>query len=153
MEQGFMAIFDGTKKASDAFRDMARQILAELYRVLVVQRLVGTFQAGGGGILGALAGAFGGARADGGPVSAGRSYLVGERGPEMIVPRSDAHVIPNHALGGGPVNQVFHFNLAANGDESVRRIVAQAAPQIVEAAKTGVLDARRRGGAYRAAFG
>jgi hypothetical protein len=153
MEQGFMAIFDGTKKASAAFRDMARQILAELYRVLVVQRLVGTFQAGGGGILGALAGAFGGARADGGPVSAGRSYLVGERGPEMIVPRSDAHVIPNHALGGGPVNQVFHFNLAANGDESVRRIVAQAAPQIVEAAKTGVLDARRRGGAYRAAFG
>jgi hypothetical protein len=153
MEQGFMAIFDGTKKASDAFRDMARQILAELYRVLVVQRLVGAFQAGGGGILGALAGAFGGARADGGPVSAGRSYLVGERGPEMIVPRSDAHVIPNHALGGGPVNQVFHFHLAANGDESVRRIVAQAAPQIVEAAKTGVLDARRRGGAYRAAFG
>jgi hypothetical protein len=153
MEQGFMAMFDGTKKASDAFRDMARQILAELYRVLVVQRLVGTFQAGGGGILGALAGAFGGARADGGPVSAGRSYLVGERGPEMIVPRSDAHVIPNHALGGGPVNQVFHFHLAANGDESVRRIVAQAAPQIVEAAKTGVLDARRRGGAYRAAFG
>jgi hypothetical protein len=153
MEQGFMAIFDGTKKASDAFRDMARQILAELYRVLVVQRLVGTFQAGGGGILGALAGAFGGARADGGPVSAGRSYLVGERGPEMIVPRSDAHVIPNHALGGGPVNQVFHFHLAANGDESVRRIVAQVAPQIVEAAKTGVLDARRRGGAYRAAFG
>lgn len=33
-------------------------------------------------------------RASGGPVSAGQPYLVGERGPELIVPASDATVIP-----------------------------------------------------------
>lgn len=39
-------------------------------------------------------------RAEGGPISAGQAYLVGERGPEMIVPNSNGMVIPNHALGG-----------------------------------------------------
>ena len=48
-------------------------------------------------------------KAHGGPVSAGRPYLVGERGPELIVPQHDGYVIPNHALGlahreeGGPL--------------------------------------------------
>jgi uncharacterized membrane-anchored protein len=56
-------------------------------------------------------------------------------------------------MGDGDIIQHFNFNLSANGDESVQRIVAQAVPQIVEAAKLGVLDARRRGGQFRAAFG
>jgi phage-related minor tail protein len=43
---------------------------------------------------------FGGARANGGPVSAGRAYLVGERGPEIVMPASAGTVVPNHALGG-----------------------------------------------------
>jgi hypothetical protein len=38
------------------------------------------------------------ARASGGPVQAGQPYLVGEKGPEVIVPQQDATVIPN---GGG----------------------------------------------------
>lgn len=83
--------------------------------------------------------------------------MVGERGPELVnLPRGsqvvDAQTTAGR-MGGGDIVQHFNFNLAANGDESVRRIVAQAAPQIVEAAKSGVLDARRRGGSYRAAFG
>jgi hypothetical protein len=156
MEQGFMAIFDGTKKASGAFKDMARQILAELFRVLVVQRIVGSF--GGGGILGAIGGAFGiGKNANGTTNWRGGLTMVGERGPELVnLPRGSQVIDAQNTagrMGGGDVVQHFNFNLAANGDESVRRIVAQAAPQIVEAAKSGVLDARRRGGSYRAAFG
>lgn len=37
-------------------------------------------------------------RANGGPVQAGRPYLVGEEGPEIIVPKHSGHVVPNHAL-------------------------------------------------------
>lgn len=40
-------------------------------------------------------------RAMGGPVLGGHPYIVGERGPEMIVPRNAGEVIPNHELGGG----------------------------------------------------
>lgn len=43
---------------------------------------------------------FGGTRADGGPVSEGRSYLVGERGPEMFTPSEGGRIVPNDALGG-----------------------------------------------------
>jgi hypothetical protein len=39
-----------------------------------------------------------GARADGGPVQAQRPYLVGERGPEIIVPKTAGTVIPNHMV-------------------------------------------------------
>ncbi len=38
------------------------------------------------------------ARAKGGPVQAGRPYLVGEKGPEIIVPKHSGMVVPNHAL-------------------------------------------------------
>lgn len=38
------------------------------------------------------------ARAHGGPVVAGRPYLVGERGPELVVPRTSGTVIANDQL-------------------------------------------------------
>ena len=37
----------------------------------------------------------GGARAEGGPVDAGRSYLVGENGPEMFVPSQSGTIVPD----------------------------------------------------------
>lgn len=52
---------------------------------------------------GALETAFGGGRANGGPVSAGTAYLVGERGPEIFTPGSSGGIIPNRSIGGGTV--------------------------------------------------
>lgn len=42
---------------------------------------------------------FGGFRAAGGPVGAGQSYIVGERGPERFVPNTGGRIIPNHQIG------------------------------------------------------
>jgi hypothetical protein len=44
---------------------------------------------------------FGGPKANGGPVTAGTPYLVGERGPEIVVPGRSGTVIPNNRIGGG----------------------------------------------------
>ena len=41
------------------------------------------------------------ARANGGPVMGGGTYLVGERGPELFTPSSSGNITPNHAMGGG----------------------------------------------------
>ena len=38
------------------------------------------------------------ARAEGGPVQSGKPYLVGERGPEIVVPAQNGTVIPNKAI-------------------------------------------------------
>ena len=46
---------------------------------------------------------FRGARASGGPVSGGSSYLVGERGPEIFTPSSSGMITPNSAIGGNTI--------------------------------------------------
>jgi hypothetical protein len=43
---------------------------------------------------------FGGGKAVGGPVSMGKTYLVGEKGPELFSPSSNGSIIPNNKLGG-----------------------------------------------------
>jgi hypothetical protein len=46
-----------------------------------------------------------GHRALGGPVSAGSTYLVGERGPEVLtMGASSGHITANGGLGGGDVH-------------------------------------------------
>jgi len=55
----------------------------------------------GSRIGGAIGGMFGGGRAAGGPVSAGTTYLVGEKGPELFTPSRSGSIIPNGSMGGG----------------------------------------------------
>jgi hypothetical protein len=155
MEDALMGIADRTKTVEDAFRAMATDIIRQLYRVLVVQQMVGSFDAATGkgtGIVGGIMGLFG-KKAMGGPVSGGKAYMVGERGPEMIVPSRNSHVVPNNQLGGGGgvvVNQTI--NVTTGVQQTVRAEVMGLMPQIAEASKAAVLDAKRRGGAFGKAF-
>ena len=54
------------------------------------------------------------ARAHGGPVTAGTPYLVGERGPEIVVPRHSGTVIPNHEIGTAAGGQTFNIHEASD---------------------------------------
>lgn len=163
MSSAFMSMVDGTKTAADAFRDMARDIIKKLYDILVVQRLVGSFDGKTGtglaGIIGGWmsgGGMFGnftnvsGVRANGGGISAGSPYIVGERGPELIIPGKSGTVIPNSNLGGGGGNVTIN-NTFTGG--VTRADLGEMIPKIVEASKRAVLDARKRGGSYAAGFG
>lgn len=93
------------KNIGDALVNSFKAAAAEAVAGGLFKLMFGGGTADNSGLFGAalsgLGKIFGGARADGGPVSAGRAYLVGERGPELIVPPSAGTVIPNHALGGG----------------------------------------------------
>jgi len=53
-------------------------------------------------------------KADGGPVESGGAYMVGERGPELFVPRSAGTIVPNHsmAMSGGSTN-ITNYNIQA----------------------------------------
>jgi hypothetical protein len=55
-----------------------------------------------------------GARASGGPVSAGKNYLVGERGPEIFSPSASGSIIPNHRAGGSVSNDNRTINITIN---------------------------------------
>jgi len=62
------------------------------------------------------------AKADGGPVAAGRTYLVGERGPELLVMGDHAGtIVPNHAIGGAAASgQPVVVQLNLDGREIAR---------------------------------
>jgi hypothetical protein len=68
-----------------------------------------------------------GAKAIGGPVSAGNSYLVGEQGPEVITMGGNGTVIPNNQLGGN------NITINVNGGGNGRMIGAQVASAVTNA--------------------
>ena len=95
---------------------------------------------------------FGGGRATGGNVSANRSYMVGEKGPEMFSPSSNGFITPNNELAGaGGVN--ITLNLSTGVQSTVRAEVMGMLPMISENVKHAVSDARLRGGSFSKAMG
>jgi hypothetical protein len=66
-----------------------------------------------GGAIGALG--FGGGRAMGGPVSGGTAYMVGERGPELFVPKGSGTIIPNRSSAGATINLTVNGAIDAEG--------------------------------------
>ena len=169
MENAMMGIVDGTVSVKDAFKSMASEIIKELYRVLVVQQMVNAAK-GFFGITAADGAVVSGgsevkAYANGGvvsgpttfPMAGGKTGLMGEAGPEAIMPlkRGSNGKLGVQMEGGSQGNVVINqsFNFQANGDDSVKKLIAQAAPKIADMAKASVIDSRRRGGSTKAAFG
>lgn len=162
LESGFMSMVDGTKSVKSAFKSMAAEIIKELYRVLVVQRLVGAISGGIGMFSGPSTGSlglpFGGPMASGGPVDANKVYLVGEQGPELVIPRQSGTVVnaaqTAQAMGKGSGDVTVNNNITVTGSDAamVRTEIAKMIPQITNATKAAVIDAKQRGGQMAAAF-
>ena len=97
------------------FKDLAKSIIQDLTK-MILKAMIFKY------IFEPLMGAFGlsiPGRANGGPVGAGEAYMVGERGPELFVPRSAGSIIPNNKLGGasagpGVVNAPVTNNYITN---------------------------------------
>lgn len=67
-----------------------------------------------------------GARAKGGPMSPGRTYLVGEQGPELVTPSRSGFVHPNGSGGGGgPISVVVNPTITINGAADPEAIMAR----------------------------
>ena len=144
LEDALVDVGSQTRSLKEAFSDMARSILRDIMRMQIRQAItLPLAQAMGLSVE---------PRAMGGPVTAGRPYMVGERGPELFVPGRSGGIVPNGQMGGGvTVNQTI--NLTTGVSQTVRAEVLNMLPQIADAAKGAVLDAKRRGGSYAAALG
>ena len=71
----------------------------------------------GKGLGGFLGGIIGGLFADGGRPPVGKASIVGERGPELFVPKVAGTIIPNNELGGGD-NTTNIVNVSVNASGS-----------------------------------
>lgn len=103
--------------------------------------------------------AIAGGRALGGQVRGGESYLVGERGPELLTMGTSGRIATNenlkNAVGGNSgsgvtVNQTI--NVTTGIQSTVRAEIVQLMPQIAQAAKGAVADGRQRGGNFSRAM-
>jgi len=144
----------------DTFRDILRQMIADAIKAQIIRPMISGMFSAVGGAIGGDAGTFISSigqtkSATGGPVMRGAPVLVGERGPELFVPQGAGSIVnaaTTRGMGGGvTVNQTFAFS--ANGDESVKKIIHQAAPQIAKMTEQGIMGSRRRGGQMKAVFG
>jgi hypothetical protein len=159
--QAFVDGVTGAKSFGEAIKNLAKSIVDSLIKMLVQYYLTEPlFRALSGGISSfADGGSFGKGfmdnlktRATGGPVSGGTPYLVGERGPELMIPSGNGSVVPNNALGSGGVTVVQNINVTTGVQQTVRAEIANLLPQISNAAKSAVADARLRGGGFSKAM-
>ncbi|WP_379548764.1 tail tape measure protein [Qipengyuania sp. DSG2-2] len=119
LERGLLTAL---RKGSLGFDDLKRTASAALDQIasqalnLGLGSLFGGSNSGLGGLLGGTLGALFGlpGRATGGPVSPGRGYIVGERGPELFVPTSAGRVETGSgtsgASGGRNINVAIRLN-------------------------------------------
>lgn len=153
LEDTLIDVVMGANSAKDAFKAMASSILKDLLRIQIQKGITAPLAQALGSMMTPSTGTTGmKAMAMGGHVGANRPYMVGERGAEMFVPGASGTIIPNNKLGGGGVTVNQTINLSAGVSQTVRAEVIQMMPQIAENAKAAVLDARRRGGTFAAAF-
>lgn len=120
------------------FEDLRRVALAALSDIAAgaLKANLGGGAASGGGVISSLIGAVGNifgapGRATGGPVSGGRPYMVGERGPELFVPATAGRV-ETAGRGRGGVNVTI--NVATPRDASPA-VMTQTANQMARAVR------------------
>ena len=125
---------DGTKSLGEVAANVLNNIANKILDVAVNMALFGAMSGTGtgGGLLGGLFKP----RALGGPVSAGSSYMVGERGPELFTPKHGGSIIPNDAMGGGGTSVVVNVDASGSsvqGDQAQGRQLGVAISAAVQA--------------------
>ena len=89
-----------------------------------------------GSLLSSLLGSPG--RATGGPVTPGRGYMVGERGPELFMPSSAGRIEPG--FGGTGRNVKVSINIAAPAGTSAPQALQRSSRQVASAVRRALSD-------------
>lgn len=119
------------KDAGDAFQSffkkMVAQMISDALRLAIIQPILSsifgafgipiTFSPGGAASLQP--------RAMGGPVLANQPYVVGEKGPEVFMPRVGGTILPNAQSGAGMGGGNIVYNISAVDTQSFRQALAR----------------------------
>jgi tape measure domain-containing protein len=152
---------------ADMFLDMAAQIIAKMITMAILNAVLGVLPGaggagsgtlalssnpnvgaymGGGGIEGITMGTFGGFKANGGPVSSGQTYMVGERGPELFVPGRSGTIVANDKMGGGSTNVIVNVDAKGSSVEGNEQGANQLGRVISAAVQSELIKQQRPGG-------
>lgn len=170
------ALVQFTMTGKFSFRDMANSIISDLSRIAMRQAITGPLAAGLSSALGGLFsstpsaagfsmdgvlsnaptnmyGQIAGMRANGGPVTARSTYLVGERGPELFTPGASGMITPNAALGAADI-KINVVNPPGEKNEAFANVKFDGAQMIIDVvlkklrADPGFRNSMATGGGY-----
>jgi len=134
------AVFSGEKLrgvVNALISDLGRMMFRNMVTTPLANMFTGWFT---GGISG---------RAHGGGVSAGKSYMVGEKGPEMFTPSAAGNITPNHKMSSGGGGDTYVIDARGADQAAISRlevIIQQLNGSIEKRAVFAVAGARQRGG-------
>ncbi len=147
LERGLLSAI---RKGSLGFEDLRRVALGVIDQIAgqALNNLFGSIGLGGtnggsgnailglGGLIGSILGLPG--RATGGPVSPGRGYLVGERGPELFVPTSAGRVEAGQP--GGSRDVKVQITIAAPSGTSAPQALQRSSRQVASAVRRALSE-------------
>ena len=159
----------------DILREMVIQLQKMIFKVLVLDEIQRKIEERikktktGNNIISDIIGSFFGTdttsannippsqRAGGGAVSGSQPTLVGERGPELFVPRTAGSITPSSLtpgkMSGSPINISQNLNFAVGITNTVRAEIMNMLPAIQNSTLSAVAEAKQRGGKFSKAFG
>jgi len=150
---GLKDAINGSKSFGEAMSGVLSKLKDKLMDIALNSAIDGLFGgiggifSGGKGFQGGFLSGLFGKRANGGPVSAGGAFLVGEKGPEILQMGSrGGNITPNNKLGGGVTNinvsvDANSSNVTDNSDQA-----EQLGNRISEAIQAELIAQKRAGG-------
>ena len=135
------AAVEGTKSLAEVASDTLRSLAN-----IMLKFGLNTFLGGLGGSdgIGFFSKLFGGTRASGGSVSSSKSYLVGERGPELFTPGRSGSIAPNGSMGGA--NVVVNVDASGSSAQGDGQGAKQLGSAIGAAVQAELIKQQRPGG-------
>ena len=137
IETGIVDAIQGAIDGTKTLGDVARSVFSQIQRSLI--------QFGVNSLLGSI---FPGSRffrANGGPVSAGKSYMVGERGPEMFTPNTGGRITSNDDLGSS-TNIVVNVDASGSNVQGDQQQGRELGRLIAVAVQSEIIQQKRPGG-------
>jgi phage-related minor tail protein len=144
LENAFVRALRTGKLGFEDLKRVALSAMAEIAAAAIGNGLKSLFGGGSGGgiggLIGSLLGAIGGApgKAIGGPVSPGRAYLVGERGPEYFVPTAAGRIDVPRPAGARDIRLSIHVSAPAGSEAQALRASSR---QVARAVRQALLQA------------
>jgi len=162
VSEAFKGMLTGAMSWKDGMRSLISSVIDQLWKLFVVQKIVGL-------VTGALGGATGTPtsfspttsvtppsgfipfNAYGGSVMGNKPTIVGERGPELFIPSGNGTIIPNSNMRGGGGGSPISISVDARGSSDpaavraqVQQGILEAAPAIIAAAESRTIAGLRR---------
>ena len=141
---GIKGLIQGTQTLNEALSNVLNKLADAFLNMALFGNTGGSLEKGGG-LLGSI---FGGFLANGGQATAGKPYMVGERGAELFVPKTSGTVIPNNELGGmgGSTNIVVNVDASGSNVEGDEEEGKQLGALVAAAVQGEIVKQQRPGG-------